>query len=148
MRLRIFDHLHAVLDRAQQAVCLGEFATGALGHSPAGEKRFDRVECGRRAHRGVAPAVNHLLNLDEELDLANTAAPTLQIVTWADLGAFRKMIADSSGYLADVFDDSKVQRATPDERPDGVEKTLAQAMVAGGGSRPDEGRALPRQCAR
>ena len=79
VRLRIVDHLHAVLDRAQQAVGVGELARHRHRRDrPAASKRLDRVERRRRAHRRVAAAVDHLLDLDEELDLANAAAPALR----------------------------------------------------------------------
>ena len=52
------------------------------------------------ADRGIAAAVDHLLDLDEEFDLANAATPALQVVARADPRVLRKMVADPRRDLA------------------------------------------------
>ena len=92
--------------------------------------------------------MDHLLDLDEKLDLANAAAATLQIKTGGDLRVLREMIADARRNLPNFVDHSEIERAPPDERLDRIEKALAKRDIAGRGARADECRALPRQRAR
>ena len=102
----------------------------------------------RAADRGIATAVDHLLDLDEEFDFANAATPALQVVARPDPRVLRKMVADPRRDLADFLDHAEIERAAPHERLDRVEKPLAERDIAGGGAGPDERRAFPRQCRR
>ncbi len=112
---------------------------------PGGFQRRHRVEGRRGAHRGIAAAMDHLLDLDEELDLPDTAAPALEVEARPDLRALGIMVADSRRNLAHVLDHPEIERAAPHERLDRRKEALAQRPVAGGGPRADEGRPLPRQ---
>ena len=80
MRLLVGDHLQAVLDAAQKAVGLVEFVA-RLGFDPAalGEPRAARRACGDAQIR-LPAAGDQLLRLHEELDLADAAAPELDVV--------------------------------------------------------------------
>ena len=96
VRLRVLDHLHAMLDRPQQAVGVGEIAAHA-------SRRAVRPRCSasiassvaRRPDRRVASAVDHLLDLDEEFDFADAAAAAFEVEARADLGALGEMVADA-----------------------------------------------------
>ena len=89
--------------------------------------------------------MDHLLDLDEELDLADAAAPALEIVARADLRALCEMVADARRNLPYLIDDAEIERAPPDKWLDRVEKALAQREVAGAGAGADEGGAFPGQ---
>ena len=89
--------------------------------------------------------MDHLLDLDEELDLANSAAATLQIETGGDLRALREMIANARGNLPDFVDHAEIERAPPDKGLDGVEKALPERDIARRRARANESGALPRQ---
>ena len=71
--------------------------------------------------------MDHLLDLDEELDLANPAAAALEIEARADARALRKMVADPRGDLPDLLDHAEIERAPPHERLDRVEEAAARA---------------------
>jgi len=89
--------------------------------------------------------VDHLLNLDEEFDFADAAAPPLEVESRAEARALCEMVADSRRDLAHLVDHAEVERAPPHERLDRAEEALAERDVAGAGFGADEGGALPRQ---
>src|SRR5206468_11820351 len=89
-----------------------------------------------------------LLNLDEELDLADSAAAALQVIAWADLSVLRKMIANTRRNLAHLIDDAEIQRPAPDERLDRLEEAFSHRSIPGAGAGTDERCTLPRQRAR
>ena len=83
MGLLVVHHLHAVLDGAQEAIGGFQLVRG-LRRDPL--RLRQRVEHGERAPPAelrVAPAGDQLLRLHEELDLADAAAPELEIVARA-----------------------------------------------------------------
>ena len=53
--------------------------------------------------------MNHLLDLNEEFDLANSATPALEVVTWPDGRALGKVIPDSGRYLPNFVDHAEIQ---------------------------------------
>src|SRR6185312_12419052 len=108
VRLRIRDHLHAMLDRAQQPVSACERVGGVRLEPSRVTQRLDRIQRRSRPDRRVAAAMDHLLNLDKELDFANAAAPALEIEPGAYLGPLSEMVADSGGNLPHVFDHPEV----------------------------------------
>src|SRR4051794_1894685 len=81
VRLSVFDHLHAMLDSPQQPIGVFKFARGVRVKPVRRDQRPNGIQRRRRADGGVTATVDHLLDLDEELDLANSAAATLQIKT-------------------------------------------------------------------
>ena len=89
--------------------------------------------------------MDHLLDLDEELDLADAAAAALEVIARADAAPLREMVADARGNLPNLVDHSEIERAPPDERLDRVEEALPKRSVAGSRARADEGGPLPRQ---
>ena len=89
--------------------------------------------------------MDHLLNLDEEFDLADAAAAALEVVTRPDVRVLREMVANPRRNLPHVFDHPEIERAPPHEGLDGLEKTPPERAVTGGGTGTDERRPLPRQ---
>src|SRR5436305_14379879 len=100
MRLRVVHHLHAMFDGAQQPISIAQLPRVSAIQAIRLDQGGDRVERPRHSHRGVAPAVDHLLDLDEELDLATSAAPALENETLPDMRALREMIAAPGRDLA------------------------------------------------
>ena len=92
--------------------------------------------------------MDHLLDLGEELDLADAASPALQVVARPEPRALREMVADAGGNFPNFLDHAEVERAAPDERLDRLEEMLAERPVAGADAGADEGRPLPRQAQR
>src|SRR6185295_1620174 len=129
--LGIVDHLQAMLDRAQQPVRDGEFLGRGVVEPAGAQQSRDRIESRWNSHRIVATAVDHLLDLHEELDLADPAPPALQIIAGADPGTLSEVIANTRGDLPDLVDDAEIQRSPPNERMDGIEEALAEGQVAG-----------------
>jgi len=83
--LLVGHHLQAVFERAEAVVALAQ-RFGILGSNDA--RTGQRIERGARAalaQRRVAAAVDQLVGLREELDLANAAAPALEVVSPARL---------------------------------------------------------------
>ena len=143
MRLRVFDHLRAVLDGPEQAICVVQRIGVGFGDVRCGAKCFDRVEGRGLANGRIPAAVNHLLDLGEELDFANPAAATLQVVAGTEPRPLREMIADAGGNLADLFDHSEVERAAPHERLNRLQEMLTERLVAGAHARANEGCSFP-----
>src|SRR5262245_38467617 len=94
VRLRVFDHLNAMLDRPQQPVGLAKLASHGFGKPSGRTQRLDRLERWRNPHGRIAPAMDHLLDLDEEFDLADAATAPLEVKAGADLGSLGEMVAD------------------------------------------------------
>src|SRR6185295_10763553 len=92
--------------------------------------------------------MDHLLDLDEELDLADAAASALEVEARAKGCALGEMVADPRGNLADLVDHAEIERAAPHERLDRRQETLPEGDVAGARLRPDERCPLPRQSRR
>ena len=92
--------------------------------------------------------MDHLLDLNEELDLADASAAPLEIVPGTDDRAMSEMVANPRRDLPNLVDHPEVERPPPYERLDGVEKPLPKRPITCGSSGPDEGRSLPRQRAR
>ena len=132
MGLRVVDHLHAMLDRPQQACRLRQGCRDPRPVDPAGARSAASASSvAGGAHGRIAAAVDHLLDLGEELDLADAAAPALQVEARAEPRALREMVADARGDLADFLDHPEIERAAPDERLDRLEEMLAERAVAG-----------------
>src|SRR5437764_4171101 len=141
--LRVVHHLHPVLDRSQESVGAGQLTRLPLLQSAGLEKGADRVKCRGRPHGRIAAALDHLLDLDEELDFSDSAAAALQVIAWADVCALGEMVANSRGDLPDLFYHSEIQRAAPHKGLDRVEKALTERDITGRGAGPDESRTFP-----
>ena len=89
--------------------------------------------------------MDELVDLDEELDLADAAAAALEVEARAERLALRIMVADPAADRADLADRAEIERAPPDERVDRLEEIAAERRIAGDLPGADEGRALPGQ---
>ena len=95
MGLAVVDHLQPVLDRAQRAIGVADASRDLGVEPPRRGQRGERVERRRRAQRRLAAAVDQLLDLGEEFDLADAAAAALEVEAGAERLALRIMVADA-----------------------------------------------------
>ena len=109
---------------------LDDLATQCGIEAVGGDQCFERLERRGRPYRRVTAAVDQLLDLDEELRLADAAAAALEVEAGAERLALRIMIADAQADVADFLDGAEIERAAPDEGADLVEESLAQRDVA------------------
>jgi hypothetical protein len=80
VRLLVPDHLQAVFDRPQPVIGLAQTPRIAGPDARCCRQRVERCPRSPRAQRVVAPAMDQLVRLREELDLADPAATELEIV--------------------------------------------------------------------
>jgi hypothetical protein len=92
--LAILDHLQPVLDRPQQPVRPGQIVGRVGADPPRRLQRRQRVERCRRPQRRLSPAVDELVDLGEELDLADAAAAALSSRSRGRKSALGIMVAD------------------------------------------------------
>ena len=145
MGLPVVDHLHAMLDRAQQRIGIGQRRRLSGVDPPRRGQCRQRIAGRRRPQRRFAPAVDKLMDLREELHLADAAASALQIETGAERLPLRMMVADAARDIQNLDHRAEIQAAAPDERADRVQETLAQRHVARRSPGADERRPLPCQ---
>ncbi len=132
-----------MLDPAQEDISPAE-VVDRLGADPVvGVKALEHVEGARSAHLGPAAAEDELLRLDEELDLADAAAPELDVVAGNDDPLVAADGVDLALHRVDVGDRRIVEILAPDERREIGEKPLAELEVARGRARLDQSGALP-----
>ena len=147
VRLPIVDHLQPVFDGAVTTVCVGEPQCLGTIDPPGVCQRCERGQRRADPQRWIAPAVNELMNLREEFDLANTAAPAFDVEPRAEkLPAM--MVANRVRQRTQVANRSEVEAAPPDERLHHGQKALAKCKIPGRGARADERDAFPCQRAR
>ncbi len=143
--LLVRDHLQAVLERAQPVIALPQYL-GIFGGDQPGRGQRVEARAGSAQPQGrVASAVDQLVGLREEFDLADAPAPLLEIEAGA--GPQRPVVvgADPLGQPADLGNRAEIEALAPDERPDRGQERLARRQIARAGARANERRALPRQ---
>src|SRR5690606_3138940 len=143
MGLTIVDHLQAMLDDAQPIVGTAEQLCIVGGDDPFGSQRIERGARAAQPEGGQAAAVNELVGLGEELDLADAAPPTLEIEAGPWLGRAGIVAADPAGKTADFFERHEIDAAAPDEGADRGEKLLARLDVTRSRAGADIGGAFP-----
>src|SRR6478672_11810731 len=129
MGLCVVDHLHSVLDRSEQPIRGRQLRRLLLLEAVSSGEGRNCIERGRRANGSIAAAMDHLLDLHEKLDLADTAPPALQVITGPNVRSLREMISDARRDLPNFLDHAKIERAPPHERLDCVEELLAEREV-------------------
>jgi hypothetical protein len=126
--LLVGHHLEAVLQAAQGAVGPGQLGRGR-GLDPAALGQEGQRPAGlRHAQLGHAPAQHELLRLGEELDLADAAAPDLQVVArHLDRGEAAVGV-DLALDRVDVADRGVVEVLAPDERDEAAQEAWPASM--------------------
>ena len=144
MRLLVVDHLQAVLDAAQEAIRLGELRARSRRRSmPRATSPCSARQRAAHPQIRLPSARDKLLRLHEKFDLADAAAPELQIVPLdGDLG-MALMRVDLALHGVNVGDGGVVEIFAPDIRAERAQQLLARRDVARHGARLDERRALP-----
>jgi len=132
-----------MFERAQEAIGRGKFTRGGVADMTLRAKRLQGGDGAAFAQRRLAPAQDQLLGLREKLDLADAAAPELDIVAGDRDIAMTDMGVDLPLDGMDVLDSGEIEIAPPDEGFDGGEKARSGGGVAGTGARLDQRRALP-----
>ena len=141
--LLVADHLQPILDAAQEQIGLGQLARGFRRNpAPDGQaiEGLDRPPC---SELGMTAAGNELLGLDEELDVADAAAPELDVMPLHGDGAVALEGMHAPLHGMDVGDGGEVEIFAPDERRELAQELLAGLDIAGDHPRLDQGRALP-----
>ena len=108
VRLAIRDHLQPVLDRAQHVIGLAHDTRGVGCDMRGRRQRIERRARAARAKRSIAPAMDQLMRLGEEFDLANAAAPQLQIEARPNLLRPRMAVADARRQPPDFVDGAEI----------------------------------------
>src|SRR5262245_17378266 len=106
-------------------------------------KGAERADRRRIAQRRIAPAEDQLLGLGEELDLADAAAPELDVVAQDRDPRMAGMSVDLALDRVDVLDGREVEVLAPDERLQVLEELSSRVPIAGTLTRLDPGGALP-----
>ena len=119
----MLDAAKPVIGRAENGRVLGrDMASSRQG--------IERVTGPLAAQFAVAPAVDELVGLGEELDLANASAAQLDVVARRRGSGSALLFANAAGQLADRVDGPEIEAASPDEGSDMVEKALARSDIA------------------
>ncbi len=145
VRLAVIDHLHAVFDRPIESICLAQRGgIGGIDH-PMCSKRRQRV-ARRGSTQGLGTsAMDQLMDLGEKLDLANTAAPALQVIARRQGLPLGMVIADSCRNRANLSDRAEIKRTPPDKGLHRRQKPPTKREITRRCPRADKGCSLPRQ---
>ena len=141
--LFVADHLQAVLGATQEAIGFDQLV-GDGAFEPAGiDQGAQRGTGAGRPQLGQAATQDQLLGLDEELDLANAAAPHLEIVAGHPDLAVAPIGVDLPLDRVDVADRGVVQVLAPEKRLECAQEAFARRAISGDHAGLDQGRALP-----
>ena len=143
--LLVVDHLQPVLDGAQQAIGVAQDALGLLADAAGADQRAQRAERPRRAQLRLPSAVDQLVDLDEELDLADAARPRLTSNPGPEALPLGIMVADAAGERLHLADRAEIERAPPHERVQRLDEIAAEPGIPGDRAGADEGGPLPGQ---
>ena len=141
--LLVCHHLQAVFDPPQEFVGGGKFVA-RLNRDPVTRSQpIERLQ--RRPHPqfGMPAAGNQLLGLREEFDLADAAAPDLDVVTLDRDFALPAINLHLPLHVVHVGQRGKIQVLAPDERRELRQQCFACLQVARTGPRLDHGGAFP-----
>ena len=143
MGLLVRDHLQPVFDPPQEHIGRGQFVARLEGDPVARRQHVERFQ--RRPHPQfrMPAAGDQLLGLREELDLADAAAPDLDVVAFDRDLALAAIGLHLPLHVVDVGKRCEIQMLAPDERRDIGDQRLAGFGVAGAGPRLDHGGAFP-----
>ena len=132
-----------MLDGTQEIVGLPQLvARSAVDPAFLGERR-QHCDGAAAAQVRPSPAEDELLGLDEELDLADAAAPELDVVPGHRDRVVTAHGMDLALHRMDIGDGGEVEILAPDEGPQARQEVFARLNVAGDRARLDIGGALP-----
>jgi len=115
VRLAIVDHLQAVFERAQAIVAKAQLVC-VLARDQAGFCQcVQRSSCATDSQTRIAPAMDQLVCLREELDLTDAAATTFEIKSRARLLQPIIIEADLSGEPANLRHRTEIEIGSPHE---------------------------------
>ena len=140
MRLLVAQHLHAILQAAQEQIGLAQAIGMRLRQMPGRGQCAQGRQQGALAQHQLAPAADQLQGLHQEFDFANAAGAELQIV--GELALLHLGI-DHRLHLAQPVERGVVEIAAIDERPQGFEQFFAGSDVARHRPRLDPGVTFP-----
>ncbi len=143
LRLLVVDHLHAMFERAQDSIGLGEVFRGFWCDPGLAAEGIEHVQRARPAQRRPPPAIDQLLRLHEEFDLANAATAKLEIVP-----GNRDLVVPFHGidlplHRVDIRDGTVIEVFPPDEGLQFLEIGRAGGFIARDNAGLDHRRAFP-----
>src|SRR5215813_4021194 len=131
MRLRIIDHLQAMLETAEEPIVIDQLSAGRR-INPAGRAEATQRFAGRTGPQfAQAPAPDQLLGLREEFDFADTAATGLDVVALNSDSPTPAIGVDLALDRMDVLDRSKIEVFSPDKWVQLAQKVLPGDSIAG-----------------
>ena len=143
--LQIGNHLQAVLNRAQPVIAFAQQVGIVSTDQPGLRQRIQTGAGAAQPHRRMAAAVDQLVDLGKEFDLADAAAALLDIEPRSRPGGAGMVGTDPLGQPPDFGNRAKIEALAPDERADRDQERLACGHIPGARPGTDEGGALPRQ---
>ena len=143
LRLLVGDHLQPMLDTTQDHIGLAQVLDRFAVHPSFGAEFTQHVERARTAHLRAAAAEDKLLSLNKELDLANAAAPQLEVMAGHDDAVVAAHGMDLALHRVNVGDRGVVEILAPDEWREFGQEALAEREIARRRARLDQRRALP-----
>src|ERR1700730_19408070 len=130
MRLRVIDHLQAVLEAAQKAVIVDQFFRGRRIDAAGTCETAQCLASRPSLQPGDPAAPDKLLGLGEEFDLPDTAATGFDIVAFDRDSPATAMRIDLALDRVDVLDRREVEVLSPDEGPQFAQKALRGDAIA------------------
>ncbi|OIQ65946.1 hypothetical protein GALL_524920 [mine drainage metagenome] len=127
--LRVVEVLDAVFETAQKAVARRQSLRGLDLQQAVADQQLQRGQGRAFADLGHAPAANHLQQLHDEFDFADTAAPQLDVVGLVGSrgGALGRLGTNLAMQRAQRFEHAEIEVAAPDERLDHGAQRLRSA---------------------
>ncbi len=138
--LAIREHLHPVLDLAQEAIRLAEPACARRRDQAELLAHRERRQQAGRAQRRFAPTADHLRELHDEFDLADPAGAELEVVGKI---LARDLRIDECLHFAQARERAVVEVAAENERTQRVEQLRRTAAIARDRARLDPRVAFP-----
>ena len=143
MSLLVGDHLEAMLDPPQEPVGLDQLVRDLRLQPARPDQSAQRIAGRRHADVRDPAAQDQLLGLDEKLDLADAAAPDLDVVARHPDRAVAAVGVDLALDRVDVTDRRVIQETAPEERLEVGEEGGPRDPIAGDHPGLDQRRPLP-----
>jgi hypothetical protein len=132
--------LQAVFDGTKEAVRLDQRVAVRSPDVAALGERPQRIQCGRRAQRRIAPAVHELQQLHRELDVPQPARTALDFAVHL---LERDVVDDAAAHRAHVLDRVGPLGRLPDHRCRAASHSSPRRQVARGRPRLEHRLELP-----